>query len=369
MSEVRESRETSQRRCQLCSKPSHRPFLKPAALSETNRDWVKKYTPELSQDALICEACTKCIQRHAGSDATPRWIPKEEKTEDLCTVIECTYPSRGATSIPYTVAKLHLHLPDEVNPLVLCNAHYQQLYRDVKSPPPCTACSSKPRAGERYIRKCPDPDMITEHLRNTTGFDGTLSTDSRVCKACYEFHLLIVKKKRENPKLDTIATMLLQKINAFRSTDQVTTDEYLDLAVSKTGLRLISILEKDEAVLLPVLHADFCDYLQVYSHLSSELCSNPPTTKWLLSALSIHFKDTLGMACKHRRYGTLLFRKGGDMLKALSKALGTVKMGMEKQVAVHSELKTIVKDINLCKPISDNDITKVCMSEPQPEDT
>lgn len=166
------SENRNERRCQLCWKPSHR-FI--PTLSEKNRDWVKKYTPELPQDALICAACSKCIVRHSGSDTIPRWIPKEEKPHNPCMVIECTNSSRGATSISsYTVARLHLHLPEtEVSQLVLCNTHYQQLYREVNFPSTCAACSSKPRTGEVYIRKCPDPDTITEYLHHTTGFDGT----------------------------------------------------------------------------------------------------------------------------------------------------------------------------------------------------
>lgn len=138
---------------------------------------------------------------------------------------------------------------------------------------------------------------------------------SRICKVCYDFHRLIVKEKRENPSLESIVVILDEKIKSFQSTSEVTSEKYLDLAVAKTALSLTCTLQKDEAVLLTVLYADFCEYLKTYA------ASSPPTTHWLLSALSIYFKDTLGMACKHRRYGTLLFLKGGDTLKALSKAL------------------------------------------------
>ena len=46
------------------------------------------------------------------------------------------------------------------------------------------------------------------------------------------------------------------------------------------------------------------------------------TTKWLLRQLHEALGHHLNSACKHRRYGTILYRAGGDILHALSSALG-----------------------------------------------
>ena len=59
--------------------------------------------------------------------------------------------------------------------------------------------------------------------------------------------------------------------------------------------------------------------------MQKSLKTNPPTNRWLLSSISNHLHEHLGIVCKHKRYGTLLYRKNGDLLKSLSKALGNAQ--------------------------------------------
>ena len=47
------------------------------------------------------------------------------------------------------------------------------------------------------------------------------------------------------------------------------------------------------------------------------------TTRWLLRQLEEAIGHYLKSACKHRKYGTILYRAGGDLLHALSSALGS----------------------------------------------
>ena len=47
------------------------------------------------------------------------------------------------------------------------------------------------------------------------------------------------------------------------------------------------------------------------------------TTRWLLRQLEEAIGHHLKSACKHRKYGTILYRAGGDLLHALSSALGS----------------------------------------------
>ena len=99
------------------------------------------------------------------------------------------------------------------------------------------------------------------------------------------------------------------------------------------------------------------------SHLpavSTSIVDSPPTTTWLLSSTSIHFKSTLGVVCKHRKYGTLLYRKDGDLLKALSKALGNAT-GMAKEAAAQLALSTEIH-ANDKKTDCANDLEKACLA-------
>ena len=77
-------------------------------------------------------------------------------------------------------------------------------------------------------------------------------------------------------------------------------------------------LQQDEAMLLPELHSHFCDVVSktIQSNVQKSLKTSLPTNRWLLSLISNYLQDNLGIVCKNKRYGTLLYRKNGDLLKA-----------------------------------------------------
>ena len=105
----------------------------------------------------------------------------------------------------------------------------------------------------------------------------------------------------------------------------VSEKEYLEWNVQKVALKLLNILLNDEAILLPALHEEFCDSIRVSISnypLAQAVLKSIPTTHWLLSSISNHLGDILGVTCKHKKYGTLLYRNGGDLLKA---ALGKLQ--------------------------------------------
>ena len=60
----------------------------------------------------------------------------------------------------------------------------------------------------------------------------------------------------------------------------------------------------------------------------------PPTINWLLNSSKLYFKDILGVVCKHKRYGTLLYRKGGDLQNALFRSLGLLKEANKRNVDI-----------------------------------
>jgi len=100
------------------------------------------------------------------------------------------HPVLNAPESAYDVAQEHLDLveiqdshteSDTSSPLALCSCHYQQLYRALRFPLPCAACSSQPWYGGDYTRRCPNPVKITAYLQETVDFDGVISADSKVC--------------------------------------------------------------------------------------------------------------------------------------------------------------------------------------------
>jgi len=142
----------------------------------------------------------------------------------------CGEITHTTTSIStYDVAQEHLDLvelhdchTDTSSPLALCSCHYQQLYRALRFPLPCAACSSQPRYGGDYTRWCPNPVKITAYLQETVDFDGVISADSKVCKPCYDFDRQILQQQicSKSAPISTvhdIASQLEEKIAQFEA--------------------------------------------------------------------------------------------------------------------------------------------------------
>ena len=93
----------------------------------------------------------------------------------------------------------------------------------------------------------------------------------------------------------------------------------------------------DEAILLPDLYSDTFSELamkhknKVKNYTLSGAC-------WLLTYLSNALQDSLGIATKHKRYGTLLYQTNGDTLHALSKALGELKSSQKSASSIRKQM-------------------------------
>ena len=51
------------------------------------------------------------------------------------------------------------------------------------------------------------------------------------------------------------------------------------------------------------------------------------TTKWLLSQIILHLEPFITYKCIHKKFGILIFRKGGDILTSLSWAISRAQSG------------------------------------------
>jgi hypothetical protein len=87
--------------------------------------------------------------------------------------------------------------------LSLCSLHYQYLYRQVHYPEPCTACSSQPRYGGEYVRRCPDPVRVTEFLKETLDYRNELTATSKICKPRYIFHRQVLQQMHDSNSTET----------------------------------------------------------------------------------------------------------------------------------------------------------------------
>ena len=74
---------------------------------------------------------------------------------------------------------------------------------------------------------------------------------------------------------------------------------------------------------------------------------------------------TLGIVCKHKKYGTLLYYKNGDILRALSKALGITQYTKRSENALREDYSEVVKSVSHPRSkeeLTDKDILQACMA-------
>ena len=45
-------------------------------------------------------------------------------------------------------------------------------------------------------KTCPLPKLVEEHLKASTGFEGKIRENDRVCYSCYRSHLVIIQTSR-----------------------------------------------------------------------------------------------------------------------------------------------------------------------------
>ena len=100
----------------------------------------------------------------------------------------------------------------------------------------------------------------------------------------------------------------------------ISLDADLDIIIANLKQKSQSLEEGTEmsslnaTIMLPAAPAYFKSGM-------TEVCTR--TMRWLLQQLEEAIGHHLKLACKHRKYGTILYRAGGDLLHALSSALGS----------------------------------------------
>ena len=116
-------------------------------------------------------------------------------------------------------------------------------------------------------------------------------------------------------------------------------------ATLKVVLYLSDSLLQQGAVLLPTVCQVFLETYGV-SHsgsiasveLNLEVGYNTVkfSSRWLLHQLIIYLHPYMEYKCVHRKYGTMLFRRGGDLLTSLSLALGALSTKVHNDYQVES---------------------------------
>ena len=208
-------------------------------------------------------------------------------------------------------------------PPLLCQRHYQHLYRQAHAPAVCADCGAKPKYGTTFSRHSPNATLITVHLKESTGFEGEIKDDDTICMSCYKCHLSILQET--SGSINRAA--LEYDINTWKH-QLPNCEDTLTIALLTSVVHVATELLQDRALLLPQV----CDvFLSKYgtvrnsSQLYLEVGDSEVqfSSRWLLHQLIVYLHSYMRYKCIHKKFGIVLYRNGGDLLQSLSWALGS----------------------------------------------
>ena len=226
------------------------------------------------------------------------------------------------------------NVPEDITiigqPSKFCSFHYHYIY-NYQHQTVCKTCGIRAKVGETF-KHCPNPSLMEKYLRATTGFNSIIIEEDKVCPNCYAKYTEVVNVHKTliaidhevNPHevpasldadLDSIITNLKQKAQSLQQGSETA-------SLMATTIMVAETIRHQKAIMLPEVAAYF---------KSVVTGTTTRTTRWLLRQLEEALGHHLKSACKHRKYGTILYRAGGDLLQALSSALGSKCAGTDGQ--------------------------------------
>ena len=279
----------------------------------------------------------------ANPEFVPKWKIKDTSPEITSCTSTCIFPecqeikkfiSPKFDSLEnYELAIGVKSSPEK--PFLICSKHYAVLYRQLNTPQPCASCGVLPKQGTCFTRHSPDVIAINNLLSELNCDDNAvhLKESDCVCNACYRAHVAMLKTTEKDMCKSDNDTQLMHLIDTWKMAlaDENTT------AVMKATLHAVLYVADEimheRAVLLPSVSKVF---LAAYT-TDSETDSNVHvlevgegtvkyTTRWLLNQIILHLQSFITYKCIHRKFGTIIFRKGGDILTSLSWALGRMQL-------------------------------------------
>ena len=207
---------------------------------------------------------------------------------------------------------------------------------------------SKP--GTKFSRHSPDGERISQHIRDTTGDEITLHSDSVICLSCYKLHSYILKML--DSKQEGTDSMLRSMVVTWKAEANGNDAGLLTVALLRTVLFVAEHMLQDKALLLPqtcniFLQAYGVNYTGSIRAVQLDLDIGDSSVKfsarWLLNQLIIYLSNYMSYQCIHMRIGTILFRTGGNIFASLSYALSTA-------LQTESSLPTVTDFIKPARP-------------------
>ena len=303
---------------------------------------------ELPPSSCICKAHHTEAKRHCSNIGyVPKW---KKRTQPVGNVQVCAYPQCFTTNTDQRLIvpsfdsldniRMALNIDgDSLECLVLCPRHYTQLHKELSCPQCCASCGMKPKKGTHFTRHCPDVQTINLLLFENTGCDQRLTETDQICLTCYKSHLAALKSRSE---VITSNELLESQISTWEhELSNNTNMSQLTKAILTTVVYVAKQLLPQHALLLPQASIVFLEEYQ--SSLSEDVHLEVGegmirfTSHWLLNQLLIYMHQYMSYKCVHKKFGTILFRKGGDIMTSLSWAMGAGRQRPESRELVLSE--------------------------------
>ena len=315
--------------CELCHCYNSQLSSPSAWKDEQARTYVLSLKVPLA--CCICRPCRDDVRRVlANPNHVPRWKKgKNSSNSSNCCVLGCSSVTLSAVSntsqaeLQHAFQRTGLQCSSEVipTPTPLCKHHYHLVYSAVQ-PRECATCGVRLRGNNHH--PCPKPDVIRKHLKESTGFEGEIHSQDRVCMTCYKSHLVVLKENKSISRDSDLEKLISTYTEQIPSIDEViTAHDVMKTAMARTVVRVGHILPKKQAILLPSVHNIFMsharDLLKV-KHIGCEEVEHV-SSRWVLSDLTANLQHHIAYSCKVRKYGTLIYRPNADLVSLLSEAM------------------------------------------------
>ena len=299
-----------------------------AAFGDNERQFIKRHVNlDLAPESCICKAHqTEAKRMWADPCYVPKWNSNSSQPrmkQNMCIFPGCKEVDKLKSPRFDSTENIELAIgikstPEK--PLLLCIQHYSGLYHQLTTKP-CASCGVTPKQGTCFTRHSPDAAMVNEILSELSENEIHLTDSDNICNACYRAQFAMLKSK--NVTDTNSSSELIGLTIEDEDTDDVTK------AILHTVLYVANEIMHERAVLLPRASQVFLTEYTKDSptdqtvHILEVMDGTVKyTSQWLLQHIIIHLQPFIHYKCVHRKFGTILYRKGGDVLTSLSWALG-----------------------------------------------
>ena len=296
-----------------------------------------KYLPD---ESFVCKKHLLEANRHHNDDTfTPKWKRKLVSPK-CCIHPQCQDRFHEKLMKPAfaTITAIKTHLGVQVvddAPFLLCSPCYSKVYHHFNSPSRCSSCGATSKQGQKFIRHCPNPALVSQYLTDTIGTEINIGPSDRICTSCYNTHSCIIKSIQ--CQLSRTDEMLEKEIETWEATIRRQDENTLTNSILTSVIFVAQFLLSQKAVLLPWVCQVFLETYGIQDEdvksidLDEEERKILFSSQWLLEHLIVHLHPYMMHKCVHMRFGTVLYRRGADLLVSLSWALSSSEFGRSFQ--------------------------------------